>query len=350
MECASTEKLEVDVTRKLGRPLKYANDEERRAARRTGRPNGRPRIHPIPEILLEKRKPGRPIKYANDEERRAAQRTGRPNGRPRIHPLPTVTLEKRKAGRPRQYAEGDIRKRHICEHGHHRYQCTQCGGPGICEHGHRRYTCNQCLNLVCDQEGCHLQGHRFAGVACLMHHMRVYHTDNPKALTKSKELNVHMMLTEASIDFEYQRHLPFKGCDLRSETSYCLIDFVIQKNWGIVFLECDEEQHSAYPTSCDVRRDFDICASIALGSQHKAVMLRYNPDAFKVAGVTRRTSQRDRRIKLLETLHAWDEDPAPNLLFARFFMFYDAESDEAVLPIVAHKWAPEVSEVSFRVF
>ena len=38
--------------------------------------------------------------------------------------------------------------------------------------------------------------------------------------------------------------------------------------------------HSVYPASCDVRRDFDMCASLALSSGHKTVFLRYDPDSF----------------------------------------------------------------------
>ena len=117
--------------------------------------------------------------------------------------------------------------------------------------------------------------------------MQKCHSDNAKALTKRKELDLHQSLQQAGVDFEYQKHMPFKRCGLESETASAYIDFVIQKAWGVILLECDEDQRMAYDPSCDLRRDFDSCASIALGSQRKAVVLRYNPDAFKVGGVTR---------------------------------------------------------------
>jgi hypothetical protein len=178
--------------------------------------------------------------------------------------------------------------------------------------------------------------------------MRRFHADNPKALTKSKELDLHLVLQKENINFEYQKHLPFRSCGLASETAYAYIDFAIQKPWGVILLECDEDQHKAYDPSCDLRRDFDSCASIALGSQHKAVVLRYNPDAFKVAGVTRRTSKKDRQQKLIEILNSWEEDPAPGLGFARFFLFYDAADDAAPLPLVAQSWDEEVRAISRR--
>ena len=97
---------------------------------------------------------------------------------------------------------------------------------------------------------------------------------------------------DALIAFEYQHHLPFRGCGLGLETAHAFADFALPTPWGYVLLEVDEEQHKAYDPSCDVRRDFDMAASVALGSGHK--LLRYNPDAFKIAGVTRRTTKKER--------------------------------------------------------
>ena len=92
----------------------------------------------------------------------------------------------------------------------------------------------------------------------------------------------------------------------------------------------------------------DTYGSIFLGTQHKAVVLRFNPDAFKVGGVTRRTTKKERQQKLIETLQSWEEDPAPDLAFARFFMFYDAADDAAPLPLIAESWCKEVRAVSRR--
>jgi len=181
--------------------------------------------------------------------------------------------------------------------------------------------------------------------------MQRVHGDNPKALTKRKELDVHLALSAAGLFFEYQKHLPFKNCGLASETVCCYIDFAIPMPWGVVLLECDEEQHRGHESaSCDVRRDFDAAASVALGSQQKLAVLRFNPDAFQIAGVTQRAAKKDRLAKLLATLAAWQAvDPAPELGFARFFLFYDAASEDAALPSVAEDWDPLAREVSFRV-
>ena len=179
--------------------------------------------------------------------------------------------------------------------------------------------------------------------------MRSQHSDNPKALTKTKELGVYQVLQKEDVDFEYQKHMPFKSCGLASETAYAYIDFVIQMTWGVILLEIDEHQHSHYDASCDGRRDFDTCASIALGSQQKAVVLRFNPDAFKVAGKTRYTTKKERYAKLLETIKSWESDPAPELGFARCFMYYDADDEAAALPAIAKDWPEDVKAVSRRI-
>jgi hypothetical protein len=182
----------------------------------------------------------------------------------------------------------------------------------------------------------------------LQGHMQTQHADNPKALTKRKELDLYQVLQNAGVEFEHQKYMPFRGCGLASETAHAFIDFCIQKPWGVIFLECDEQQHSHYDPSCDVRRDFDSLASISLGSQHKLAILRYNPDAFSVGGKTCYTTKKDRQKKLLEVLQAWDADPAPNLGFARFFLFYDAAEENSELPSVAASWTDEVKSLSRR--
>ena len=202
----------------------------------------------------------------------------------------------------------------------------------------------------CTIEGCALYDHAFAGLVALQMHMQRAHSDNPKALTKRKELDVYAALQEAGIEFEYQKHIPFKGCGLGSETSCAYLDFLILKPWGAIVLENDEFQHGppAYDPSCDVRRDFDICASVALGSAQKLVILRYNPDPFKVDGATRVVAKKERLKALVDLVQSWDADPAPDLLFARFFLFYD-QTSQSHLPCVAEQWHSDVAREVSRI-
>ena len=165
------------------------------------------------------------------------------------------------------------------------------------------------------------------------------HSDNKKAVTKQKELVIHQQLSEAGIEFEYQHHIPFRACGLESETTCAYVDFAIAKPWGYVLLECDEHQHSSYDPSCDVRRDFDIAASIALGSQQKLLIVRFNPDSYMVNGKTRSDSK-DRMKRLLKLL-----DYEPINCFERVFLCYDHEAGSS-LPSVAAAWATAATQVS----
>ena len=177
-----------------------------------------------------------------------------------------------------------------------------------------------------------------------MKHYRSMHGDNPKAVTKSKELLVHTLLQHNGVVFEYQRYVPFAGCGLGSETRCAYLDFLITKAWGSVVLEVDELQHHGDPVGCDVRRDFDILASVALGSNDKLCVARFNPDAYKVGGVTQTTSRKQREARLLQALEDLNEEP--ELPFSRLFLFYNKDSHESTLPSIAESWSPEVRQVS----
>ena len=229
----------------------------------------------------------------------------------------------------------------MCKHKIRRSNCPQCGGRSRCDHGKLRFACADCQNLPCTIEGCPLFGHKFSTTQALRKHMRSKHSDEPKALTKTKELDVYKALQAADIDFEYQKHMPFRGCGLGSETVCAFLDWIITTIWGIIILEVDEHQHSSYPASCDVRRDFDTYASIALGSGHKVAILRYNPDAFRMDGKNVRVAAKERQRRLVEVLRDWiADDPVPSLPLARFFIYYDGQSGSA-LPLVTKDWTSD---------
>ena len=195
-------------------------------------------------------------------------------------------------------------------------------------------------------EGCTQFGHRFGSVEKLLNHMRSKHSGQPKALTKSKELSVYQALQTAGIVFEYQKHLPFHGCNLDSETKCAYVDFAITATWGALLLEVDEDQHTSQPASCDPRRDFDMCASLAMGGGHKVVVLRYNPDSFRMDGKNMKVAAKDKQRQLVEVVRAWlMDDPVPDMQLARFFMYYDCYSDSP-LPVVAKDWDSGARAVS----
>ena len=82
-----------------------------------------------------------------------------------------------------------------------------------------------------------------------------------------------------------------------------------------------------------------MAASVALGSGHKLLIVRYNPDSYRVDGKTRVESKKDRMTRLLQLL---DHEP---VAFERVFLCYDSVSDSS-LPQVAASWDPAARQVS----
>ena len=95
----------------------------------------------------------------------------------------------------------------FCEHGKEKRQCKKCGDSVFCEHGAWKTTCKECNNFT--QSFC--GDAKFAGLKCLLKHMRAFHRAYPKARTKQKELIIHTLLANASIQFDCQVHVPFKA-------------------------------------------------------------------------------------------------------------------------------------------
>lgn len=175
-----------------------------------------------------------------------------------------------------------------------------------------------------------------------MKHMRAFHTNDKQALTKAKELRLHGFLKDAGVNFEYQRHIPFQKCGLGSETQCAFLDFLIARPWGYIVLECDENQHRERDPNCDVRRDFDIAASVALGSGQPLMVVRFNPDAYEIGGL----KQHDPWPQRCKRLLAFVEGAQAPVGFERVFVCYDRGVDEA-LPAVAKHWQNSVArEVS----
>ena len=187
--------------------------------------------------------------------------------------------------------------------------------------------------------------HRFCGASGLLKHMRSYHGDNVKALTKSKELEIHTLLQSKGIPFEYQHYLQFHQCGLDSNAKHAFVDFVINKARFKVLLEIDENMHRAqYATSCDLAREMNILGSVALGSADKLVMIRYNPDSYTIGGVVQNTSRRERETKLLQVLE--DLEQEPDRPYTRLFLYYSRPAADSPLPCIAESWPLQIQQIS----
>jgi hypothetical protein len=77
------------------------------------------------------------------------------------------------------------------------------------------------------------------------------------------------------------------------------VDFEFQHALGVVLLEYDEQMHADRVLRCELVRQ----AEVALGYGGFPVhWIRFNPDAFKVDGVTRMTKGDEREAELLKQL------------------------------------------------
>jgi hypothetical protein len=77
------------------------------------------------------------------------------------------------------------------------------------------------------------------------------------------------------------------------------VDFTFELATGVVLLECDERMHSDRVLRCELVRQ----AEVSLGFGGLPVhWIRYNPDAFKIDGVTRVTQKGERETELLRVL------------------------------------------------
>ena len=106
----------------------------------------------------------------------------------------------------------------------------------------------------------------------------------------------------------------------------------------------DEGQHAHYPPSCDVRRDFDILASVAMGSADKLCVLRYNPCVQHIGGVAQPLNKAQREAKLLQVIQELETEP--ELPFSRLYLYYDRAAHDSPPPLVADSWPEEVKSVS----
>jgi hypothetical protein len=97
-----------------------------------------------------------------------------------------------------------------------------------------------------------------------------------------------------------------------------------------------------------VRRDFDMAASVSLGSGGRLVIVRFNPDAFRISGVTCPAAKKERHAKLLVLLGQL-QTREPELRLSRLFLFYDRDAQDSLLPLVAEQWDNDVARMISKI-
>jgi hypothetical protein len=130
---------------------------------------------------------------------------------------------------------------------------------------------------------------------------------------------------ELSVDFK---------CVGDVDGKFARVDFMLTTASGnLVALEVDECQHRfGYGSiGCDMKRMTKIYESLAIGGNSQLTFLRYNPDAYKVAGETQKIKKAYREAWLVQHIEqATRHDQALSIEYA----YYDCSGASATMPMI----------------
>lgn len=130
--------------------------------------------------------------------------------------------------------------------------------------------------------------------------------------------------------FKREHFINFQCIDDKSGKN-ANIDFVIGVNGGLVMLEVDEYQHKYEGYSCDLSRMAKVHETLTLaGSDIPIFWIRYNPNAFRVDGVSQKCKKVDRERWLIDFLSKLDLREFPQMTIC--YKYYDEENG---IPVVA---------------
>ena len=192
------------------------------------------------------------------------------------------------------------------DHGKRLQYCIPCGGSLLvhtkCKHKLRPERCRDC-------------GGEYLCSSCLLtqvsHKGALCSRCNPKAVTRSpvKEASVAAHLAIWASEGLIKTYDRWNKTAADSSTTVCggfRPDFTWNCSTHAVILEVDEHQHTAYNTKCEFQR---MCSLIgAVGEPVRIV--RFNTDAFKIAGKTCNIGRSYRLPLLLQRLqHALTTPP-----------------------------------------
>ena len=214
----------------------------------------------------------------------------------------------------------------ICKHQRQRNQCVECNGSSVCKHGKWRSICITCKgSSLCFEhwDGLKRKGHckQCNGTyLCKSCHLCIVRRKNALCATcgtpgwqgKTKEKAVGLKLIEWASEKEIplfnsaDKTIPASGTLYRMDFYYALGSFFLA-------VECDESEHAlmGYPPQCELVRMYNIRNGLGM----PAIFVRWNPDAFKIDGVTERVPLTQRYELLKETLkYHIKEGPGSNFL------------------------------------
>ena len=181
----------------------------------------------------------------------------------------------------------------ICVHGKRKSQCSQgCGGSALCQHGVQKHVCREC-GYKC--VACQITPVRKKNSECCHCHPVA------KLRSKVKEAAVAALLGQWASEGSIPLYTSWNTSNKDANPAVCgryRPDFVWDLGFRVVVLEVDEHQHQHfnYNPRCELVRMSRIVEGYGAIPVH---IIRYNPDALKINGTTRKT-KREERIALLK--------------------------------------------------
>ena len=102
-------------------------------------------------------------------------------------------------------------------------------------------------------------------------------------------------------------------------------DFWAELPTFVLVVEVDERQHENYKPSCELRRLVELLAA-CMGKP--LVVIRYNPDGYKILGETQRTSTKKRQTALLDRIRFYESSSPNKILTVEYYFYSDSRQSE----------------------
>jgi hypothetical protein len=220
----------------------------------------------------------------------------------------------------------------ICSHNRIKSTCKECKGSSICSHNRVKSFCKDCKPCKCKYSSCDFISYKYS----VNRHYKRFHTEKGIQQHKKKEQVIADLLTKNKINFKREYIVDYKNCDLGSNNSR--IDFLIDLNGKLIFLEVDEDQHKSYNIKCEVSRMLKILESLTIGGNTiNITFIRYNPDSYKVNDKIEKVLKKERENDLINILK--DDNHliyTINKSLAIYYMYYDKKDINDKYPLITY--------------
>nr|QBK93651.1 MAG: endonuclease [Pithovirus LCPAC404] len=218
----------------------------------------------------------------------------------------------------------------ICDHGRRRDQCKDCNGSSYCDHGRLRNQCKDCDgSSICSHKiqynqcsTCRPESNHFCigrypnGDRCTTEKTKNSKYDNycticfvklfpndPRSKTAhlpNKQLNVRRYINIEFPDmFIYEKQLIIADEEKECTTFNRRIDFQTEFDNCILIIEVDENQHKYY----DVKDEELRIMQIYQNAGKNLIIIRFNPDKYKINGKIKKTKMSKRYQVLKDTIN-----------------------------------------------